>query len=415
MPGPLWTEDERKMLRKLAGKVPAAEIARRITEKFGKPRNVSSVHNQALRLGISLPNPQVKGPAPAPATAPESVRLKALRSELRALRSRIGKLEVALGKEQEMSDRLLAALDALPAPRPWKPRSTPSTEQRKPPAVPVICLADWHIGEVISKEETVGFGVYNWKVARQRAHRYVDDVTAWLATQRRGYQIEEGVIAVLGDMVSGEIHRELSLTNEFDPPVAAAHCAHLLTEVVRRLAALFTRCRMVCVTPDNHGRLFDARRPTAKRAATRNWNYVVYEIAAAYLREIRHLTIERPKAIRFPVKIGRFVFLVEHGHAVRQYMGTPHYGLMRQRGREAMRHMAVGERFDYQLFAHWHNPFSINGQICCGCLSGSSEFDLTQSRFAPPSQRAFLVGPHGVFGDVDFRLDRPDRESRNGR
>ncbi len=412
MPGPLWTEDERKMLRKLAGRVPAAEIARRITEKFGKPRNVSSVHNQALRLGISLPNPKVKGPAPAPATAPESVRLKALRSELRALRSRIGKLEVALGKEQEMSDRLLAALDALPAPRPWKPRSTPNTEQRKPPAVPVICLADWHIGEVISKEETVGFGEYNWRIAQERVHRYADDVAAWLATQRRGYRIEEGVIAVLGDMVSGEIHRELSLTNEFDPPVAAALSGQLLAEVVRRFASMFDKCRLLCVTADNHGRLFDARRPQMKRAATRNWNYVVYEIAEAYLRNIRNVQVVRPKAIRFPADIGGYTFLLEHGHAVRGWMGIPHYGLARQRGREAIRHMAVGERFDYQLIGHWHKPFEIDNTICCGCLAGSSELDLSESRFAPPSQRAFLVGPHGAFGAVDFRLDR---ESRNGR
>jgi len=396
MNGKRWSEKDDKTLRALAGKHPVAEIARRLDRSYG------AVAHHAMRLGIDLSNGKV-GAAPRAKTTREltdNARLVALRKKNHALNQRITELQVNLGHEQEVSDRIVSAVETLPPLRAWRQRAT---KRRKAAVTAVAQLGDWHIGEVIVEEETVGYGVYDWAIAQRRIHQFCADFLEWIHTQRQGYKIDELVIPVVGDMVSGDIHAELSLTNEFPSPVAASLAGRLLAEVTRELAGAFRATRLVCVTPDNHGRF--SRKPPFKRAAERNWNYIVYEIASAWLRDLDRLTIKRSKAIRFSEEIRDWTFLIEHGHTVRGWMGIPFYGIARQKGREAIKHMALRRHFDWQLIGHWHKPFELDGTICNGCLAGTTELDHGESRFAAPSQNGFLVGKHGPFGRVPFRLD----------
>lgn len=394
-----WTDDEVARLAAMAKTYSLVQAAR----KLG--RTCDSVMSKVKTEGISfskwssLPDASKERPVKP---IKESERLSAARAENTALKAENERLRLQFGKEQLITDRIAAAVQVLsPAPKYKSLR----TKRCKHTVIAVACLGDWHIGEVIRKEETVGFGTYDFETAKLRAAKFVANFSEWVDVQRQGYRIDDLVVPILGDMVSGEIHYELSLTNEFPMPVASALCGRLLAEKLRDLSGQFRSVSVWAVSPDNHGRPKDFARPPTKRAAERNWNYVVYTIAEAHLRGMKNLMFNRPPAIRFPMQVGQFTFLVEHGNAVRGWMGRPYYGWARQKGREAIRHMARGERFDYQLVGHWHEPFLLEDTIGNGCLAGSSELDAASSRFAPPSQLGFLVSQHGAFGYVPFRLE----------
>ena len=324
-----------------------------------------------------------------------------LRDENRLLLRQIKQLRKRLGEQKEFYQQLSAAVRACdPPPRiPWK-----SGRKSGKPVVAVLKLSDWQIGEVISAAETAGFGRFNWEIAQQRVAFILDAFLRWIETQRHGYRIDECTLLCEGDWISGDIHRELSVTNEFPVPVQAANAGKLLGDAIMRVSQHFTRVHVSSVGADNHGRL--TARPQFKQKATNNLSYIVETIAAAYVARLKNVKFERAQGIQALVEVNGKRFLSMHGDTVRGWMGIPYYGLERLRGREASRRMQQAG-FDYISLGHFHVPSWTSGNLLInGSLTGTTEFDHAVGRHAAPSQVAFLVHPiHGVFNFTPFAAE----------
>jgi len=286
-----------------------------------------------------------------------------------------------------------------PFPRvPWKTPPKPGKGIE-----PVFKLSDWQIGEVIDPDKTEGFGEFDWEIAQRRIFAMTDAFLAWVALQRHAYRIDRIRIFLEGDPISGGIHPELEMTNEFPPPVQAAKAGLLTGEVIRRIAPHAAEVVVEGIDADNHGRL--TRKNQWKEGGLNNFTHLVNVIAKAKL--------EKHGNVGCRIATGRIKdlfdvcgkkFLVEHGHAVKSWMGIPYYGLERARAREAVKRMNTDRGFHYQSFGHWHVPGWFSGNMLVnGCLTGTTEFDHASGRHAPPAQVAFLVHPeHGVFNFTPF-------------
>src|SRR6266404_4575950 len=274
-----------------------------------------------------------------PKKEPAEIYLRRHVSELEGI---IFGLRTEIGNRNEMAREVVASVKALPPfPNPQVRLFGPGLKNRGSKSlIPMfVKFSDWHVGEYVRAEETEGFGGYNWEKAQQRAHTIADKLIESVRTNRNSFNIEELVISAEGDFVSGDIHDELKVTNEFPLPVQAAKAGALLREVIYKLSGHFKRVRVLEIGADNHGRM--TKKPQAKQKSLNNANFMVYAVANAFLENVTKKNVEiiQPEGIKEVIRVAGWDFLVEHGDETKAWMGIPFYGLERTRAREAVKRM----------------------------------------------------------------------------
>jgi len=335
-----------------------------------------------------------------PPKAKLNEQISHLRKELALRDTQIAKLHRSSGERQILATVIQETIDSLPplAPMPYR---VPRRIQHDVKMAAVLKLSDWHIGEVIRPEETENFGVFNWDIAQKRVSYIVQKLIAWTQTHRMAFNIPFLYVFCEQDFISGNIHKELEVTNEFPLPVQAVRAGQLLAKAIAELAPHFPEVRICECGGDNHSRLNP--KPQAKQKATNSMGYIVYAIANELLRKHTNISVQEQEGMTFLANVVGQKFLLEHGDGVKGSLGFPWYGIARKKHREAFRRMLVRRKrdigFDFMSFGHWHVP-SIIEEVCLvnGSLSGTTEFDHSQGRHANPSQVSFLVSPkHGYF------------------
>lgn len=323
-----------------------------------------------------------------------------LRAKNRQLENANKDLRKTVGEQQEIGFQIAEAIKAAD---PFPKRSNILITRSKPVVVPVVVFSDWHIGEVVNKNETEGFGEYNYGIAQDRLFGILDDFLKWVEVNRKAYCITECAVFCLGDYISGNIHHELSVTNEFPLPVQTAKAGLLLGETFKILAPHFDKVQIEEQGADNHGRL--THKPQKKQKNINNMSYLVHQIANLYAAKHDNLMINEAEGMKKVAEVNGRRFLLEHGDEVKAHMGFPWYGLSREKGREALRRMNVNAlRFHYQAIGHWHVPSIIEGNTFVnGSLCGTTEYDHANGRHAGPAQVAFMIHrEHGVFNFTPF-------------
>ncbi len=333
-----------------------------------------------------------------PAAPPEPVEIH-LRAQIKQLKIREHELAEIIGAQQELADEIAEAVRAA-EPYPRFKYSPPTRGAHQVAAV--LKLSDWHIGEVTQRTEVENFGAFNWDIARDGMLGILNEFLQWNSAKRRIYDVQELHLFCEGDYVSGDIHQELCVTNEFPVPVQVEKAGHLLGEVARIGAAHFARVHLWMVGSGNHDRV--TLKPQAKQRHANSWSYLVHAIAKQNLAAHRNITLhESPGAKQLASVLGQR-FLIEHGDMVKSHMGIPYYGFGRTVGREAKRRMGTDLGFDYWSIGHFHVPAVIEQNILVnGSLTGTTEFDYLCGRHARPSQVGFMVHPkHGLFDWTPF-------------
>jgi len=330
-----------------------------------------------------------------------------LRAELLQKNGLLKKYQAGKGRELELARQATEAIRALmPLPLvPFKPKSA----TREISAV--MNLSDIHAGEVIRPAETGGFGAFNFAIAEQRLDTYFANELSWIEMHRRAYNIQDLHIFGIGDYISGSIHFELLVTNEATSMVCAVKCGDWLANRIGRIAPHFRRVYFHGIGADNHGRL--QPKPQAKGKAENNYSYIVHAMIERQLSAHKNVVVKLYEDMKPVVDVGGQKFLVFHGDTIKCVLGIPYYGLERDRGREATRRMGTERNFDYVNIGHFHVPSLIAGNmIVNGSLSGTSEFDSSCGRHAPPSQVTYLVHPkYGIFDMTAWKFSVSDEET----
>lgn len=334
-------------------------------------------------------------------------KVEHLKARNRELEAQIASL---LKQRGRFTDLITDLKQSVTAARPLPP--APITRSKLPspsrPIDAVLKISDWQIGEVISAAETEGFGEFNWRIAQRDVMEFLGPkMLAWVDMHRRaGFQIPRLHIFSEGDFVSGNIHKELEVTNEFPLPVAVVNAGMLFSSLVAQLAPHFERVVVWELDSDNHGRLNP--KPQAKQKSRNNASYLVHAVANERLKQHTNVTIMQNESMKFVAEVQGWRFLIEHGDGIKSQLGIPYYGLERERGREATRRMGTGKEFDYLSIGHYHVPAIVSGNILInGCLTGTTEFDHSCGRHAEPAQVSFMVHPaYGVFNWVAWKFKR---------
>jgi len=110
----------------------------------------------------------------------------------------------------------------------------------------IICLSDLHIGETFKNSD----GEYNVDIAKSRLEKYLDEIKD---IQVRN-NCDDCVVAILGDCISGSIHRTISVTNKEDVVEQVKIASMLIAEFIDTLSHLFKSVSVYSVG-GNHSRI----------------------------------------------------------------------------------------------------------------------------------------------------------------
>jgi len=331
---------------------------------------------------------------------PEEIR--ALRSALADADARLEEYKTEHGTIKGMMRDISETIQALPAPTIIYKK--PDSSMVESPVALVVLNGDWHMGAEQDKDEIEGFNEFSPEILDSRITNFTTDVLNCNENHKKSYDVDICHIINTGDMVSGDIHDELRVTNRWPLPVQAVEAARLFAKEISLFAPHFRKVVVDMITADNHGRL--TKKPQHKEGGFNSINYPLAVIAQTLLKDHENVTFNIHAKEQQSITVNGRRYLIIHGHQVRGWMGIPFYGFERKVGREATKRMRADiAKFDRILAGHYHTPYSFPLYWGGGSASGTDAYDHSQGRDSEPSQSSWFVHPkHGEFDRTNWLL-----------
>lgn len=324
------------------------------------------------------------------------------RLERNAIKTKVA-LNAAKSDVQTLTDELETAAIRLSIYEAATAQTVPKWLSLKRPkkssAIAVAMLSDTHWDEVVKPEEVDFVNSYNREIAEKRLHRFVDR-TITLARDYVSGPVEiTGLTLFLGgDMVSGDIHEELTESNEGTMLETVVHWCGQLAAAITTLADHFEKVHVAGVV-GNHGRR--TRKSRSKRRVRDNFDWLIYQSVATMLKEDKRISWQIPEAADTVVKVHDTKFLLTHGDKVRGGGGVG--GIWPPIKRMQFRLKANPQTaHDIMCIGHWHQLVLAPsaGLVVNGSPKGWDEYAATSGfefHEQDTSQAFMLVTPeHGV-------------------
>jgi hypothetical protein len=278
--------------------------------------------------------------------------------------------------------------------------------------VPTTLWSDWHWGEVVRPAEVSGLNEFNMAVAHRRLVTLVDRAVDLCFHHMTNPAYPGIVVALGGDMISGDIHEELVETNELPTMPVLLDLFTQLAGALDILADRFGHVFVPCVA-GNHGRA--TKRPRFKRRAHTNYDWLLYCLLE------RHFAAKGDKRLRFMVPDGTDAawsiyghrYLLTHGDNLGVKGGDGIIGAIGpiMRGDSKIRNAAgiEGKPFDTLMMGHWHQLITMFPRLVVnGSLKGYDEFAKLALRAPPeePQQALWFTNPsRGITCNWPIKLD----------
>jgi len=325
-------------------------------------------------------------------------KVKALKAEIKGMEHIYGDLKAYFADlESAAVDLKIPSLDPL--------YIAPGRRSRKTKCSAVLHWSDWHYGAVQVPDEIEFMGEFSPGILEARIQNLHADYLEWIEVLRNGYALDELVIIDTGDNISGDIHKELSVTNAFPAPVQSVKVGHFKGQQICQLAQHFKKVRVEFISADNHGRL--TQKPQAKQEGMNTYNYVVGFIARLVSVQQPNVEFNLHPGYTKSIQVQNRRYLIAHGHAIRGWAGLPWYGIERMVGKEAMARLNEPDyaKFHRAVMGHFHTPLSHPWYLFGGSASGTDAYDHKAGRKSDPIQCGWFVHPDkGEMDRMDFAL-----------
>ena len=344
-------------------------------------------------------NQRVKG---EPVTPGEGVSREAmLVQEIAELRRSQRRLHQGSVMEERILKRLEEGIQSAKAR--YSPLAIPKSQRKLDQHEFVLLFSDTHASEVVSHEETLGMNEYDWSIMLARMARMQRSVLSYQA--HRPYPVKKLNVFMLGDMLSGDIHHELAVTNDRSTEEAAVQfgldSATWLEEFIPHFPEIH-----VAGVPGNHPR--KTQKPQSKQAFN-NGDWTAYNVAQTYLRQNSSITWNIARAAYATAIVAeRWRMLLMHGDGIRSTMpGVPWGGVVRRVTTLEQQFAKARQPLDYVALGHFHTANALDGvgvkTFLNGSVKGLDEYSLKQfGSGRPPSQLLLTFHPKQGVTDVSY-------------
>lgn len=353
---------------------------------------------------LNMPRPTLKdrigmarqrGLYQAPSRADEAARLKV---KLRAAEAALAAAQKAEDTAAAIRKEIWGLAEYTPDAPAWLVKEGSSGAR----GTPCVVWSDWHYGETVRKDEVGGVNEFNAGIAAQRVKRLVSttiDITR--NHMGRAKTVYPGCVIMLGgDMISGDIHEELTATNDRTPQQCVNDLTDLLGSAIETMASDFGKCFIPCVV-GNHGR--STRKPRMKGRVFTSHEWNIYCNLERLFRKSKHVQFMIPEDTDAYFRVYGHRYLLTHGDSLGVRGGDGIIGAIGPitRGSIKVGHSEaqIGRDIDTIVMAHWHQLLWLPGAIVNNSLKGYDEFARLALRapYSRPSQALWFTHPeHGI-------------------
>ena len=263
----------------------------------------------------------------------------------------------------------------------------PSNGNGKSEATAFIIASDWHIEERVTREQTSGLNSYSLKVAKKRADKFFQSSLKLLQMSQRDVRIDNVVLGLLGDFISGSIHDELMESNAILPTEAVLLAQSWLASGIDFLLENTEVNFVIPCISGNHGR-FTAKQRHANAYGNSLETFMYQALAQRY---------ESNPRVKFIISRGYHTYLkvynktirFHHGHAIRSLGGI---GGVAPALLRAVAQWNRGTKADLDVMGHLHQFKDFGSAMINGSLIGYNAYALAiKAEYEPPRQLFFLM------------------------
>ena len=287
--------------------------------------------------------------------------------------------------------------------------------------IPLICVNDWHWGEYVDPDQVGGVNKFNRAIARDRVRVLNDTVIDLCFNHMTNPTYPGAVVAVLGDMITGNIHEDLAMTNDGPVMWSVNEVENQLIGLLKSWKKRFKKLAVICV-PGNHGR--NTVKPRINNKVYESYEWLIYCHIEQYFRNDPDVSVYVPNEVDAHFSIFGHRIMATHGDTLGVKGGDGLIGALGPIARGAMKIGAqqrqVGRDFDTLLIGHYHF-FMPRGDatpvLMSSALMGYNTYAHLQLRVraSRPSQAlSFIHHKHGFTAQWPMYLDKkvlaPKRE-----
>jgi len=331
-------------------------------------------------------------------------KIARLEDDLRLARSRCDAAERGMHEAERLREAVFG-LTAQPVTAPeW---ALERSRASGAPHVAVLLFSDAQWGEVIDRENMDGINEFNVETAQARYRKLVDR-TIDISFAHLPKNTYSGLIYLRGgDMVSGDIHKELRETNELGGVAAVRSIVEAETWGINKLVEAFGNVQVISV-PGNHGRT--SLKPPSKKIAETNYDTLsAWWLESAFKSDSR-LTWQTPNSTDAVFEMHGRKYLLTHGDNIGTRGGTGFVGpiatIMRGATLTLGEYARRGIHIDKVFMGHFHSAFFFGRGWSNGSLPGYSEYARSYRMVPEPPQQWLLAfhPRHGITSQWLVRL-----------
>jgi hypothetical protein len=372
-----------KLVKRVRGFPTIAEAAR----AMGIPRKtLSDRYNRAIEHLSKSGNPGV--PIPPEQQVDADIQVYKIQDEKRNVDKKYRTLLSQFNaKEQQFEDVLeLSQLVKQATIKPIVEDKIGKTSQ----STAVVVASDWHLEEPVFPSMVEGVNEYNLAIAQARTTRFFQNSLKLVEMTRSKSRIDNLVLALLGDFITGYIHPELVESNLLSPVQASCKAFEWICGGIDFLLehGNFKRIIIPCCV-GNHGRTTDKPRVSTETANSYEW--LLYQFIDKHYADNPVVELQIADGYFCYLDIYNLTLRFHHGQNIR-YMGG--VGGIHIPLNKAIAQWDKFKRADLDVAGHWHSRQSTNKYVINGSLIGYNPFAIKiKAEFEKPCQTFFLLHP----------------------
>jgi len=245
--------------------------------------------------------------------------------------------------------------------------------------------SDWHSEETVDPDTINNLNEYNLAIAEKRIENFFGAVLRLTEIERAGTNIDNLVLALLGDFMTGYIHEELIEGNSLSPVETLLWVKDKIVKGINTLRnkGRFKKIIIPCCF-GNHGRT--TMKSRIATGAKNSFEWLMYKWLSESLTD----------GVEWQVATGYHTYLNIYDKTIRLHHGD---SLSYQGGvggltipvEKAIAQWNKGRSANLDVFGHWHQMQQNPKWVSNGSLIGYSPYALKiKASYEPPQQTFFL-------------------------
>lgn len=264
-----------------------------------------------------------------------------------------------------------------------------------PEATLVMMATDWHMGERVRPSQVRGKNEYNPEIAQERAENYFIRCLKLLKMARNGWNVNQIVLWLGGDLMTGYIHEEYLMENFLSPTEEMLLVYQTFMRGIKFILAEYDVERIIIPTSNgNHGR-GQQKKITADFRTS--YEFLLYQLLAAAF-------VDEPR-VEFQIGQGYENFVTCYGKTIGMHHGDEVMynsgvgGIYPAYYRRIHRTSAGADAPVVWMIGHHHTLGFAPGAFSNGSLIGPTPFGVNKGYKPEPAQQGIFL--------MDEESDRP--------